>query len=96
LNDRTWPSIDAFEFRGAKWSLSDNAQGFAASIHVVLTHWIVSWFQKDVWARLKMRCAQHQMYVPLPLGNTFMIIYERGNKGAQVHRPLYPNHVADA
>jgi hypothetical protein len=95
-NERTWPSIKAFEFRGAEWSLSNNAQGFAVSIHIMLTHWSVSWFQKDVWSRLKQRWAQHQIYVSLPLGNTFMVIYERGNKGAQVRRPLCSNNAVDA
>jgi hypothetical protein len=93
---RQWPSISAFDFRGAKWSLPNNVQGFAASIHIVPTHWMVSWFQSDVWARLKSRWAQHELYVPLPLGQTFMIIYERGNKGTQVHRPLYLNNAVDA
>jgi hypothetical protein len=93
---RNWPNIDALKIRGASWSFSHNAQGFATSIHIISMHWMVSWFQQDVWASLKQRWAKYQMYAPLPLGKRFMIIYERGNKGAQVHRPLYPNNAVDA
>jgi hypothetical protein len=93
-NDRKWQIIDAFDFRGA--DVSNNAQGFAASIHIIPVHWMVSWFQKDIWASLKMRWDKHGVYAPFPLGKTFMIIYEKGNKGAQVHRPLYPNNAVDA
>jgi hypothetical protein len=76
-NHRNWPVLDGGRFRGAKWSLSNRAQFFIASFHVIPMHWIVSWFQSDVWRQLQMQWAEKNMYLPPALGQTFMIIYER-------------------
>ncbi|KAI1517168.1 hypothetical protein KJE20_08769 [Pyrenophora tritici-repentis] len=45
-NYRVWPLLSGGEFRGARWALSNDAQLFVASIHVIPTHWIVAWFRQ--------------------------------------------------
>ncbi|KAI4959944.1 hypothetical protein J4E86_001562 [Alternaria arbusti] len=93
---RKWPKLNGGEFRGAKWTMSNNGQLFIASFHIIPMHWMVSWFQRDVWEALKARWAQKKFYEPPALGQTFMAIYERTMYGVQVHRPLYPDNRVDA
>jgi len=93
---RNWPVVNHGKFRGATWTMSSDAQLFIASFHVVPMHWVVSWFQKDIWEALKARWVQKKMYEPPALGQTFMAIYERTSNGVQVHRPLYPGNRVDA
>ena len=93
---RKWPVVNGGNFRGAKWTLSSDALYFIASFHDVPMHWVISWFQQDVWETLKARWVQANRFEPPALGQAFMIIYERNPYGVQVHRPLYPDNRVDA
>jgi len=93
---RKWPVVNGGNFRGAKWTLSSDALCFIASFHDVPMHWIISWFQQDVWETLKARWVQANRFEPPALGQAFMIIYEGNPYGVQVHRPLYPDNHVDA
>ncbi|KAH6875176.1 hypothetical protein BKA58DRAFT_437167 [Alternaria rosae] len=95
-NYRSWPVLHGGGFRGAKWTMSNNAQLLIASFHVIPMHWMVSWFQQDVWEILKIRWAQNNLYEAPALGQKFMVRYERSTHGVSVHRPLYPNNRVDA
>ncbi|RMZ66256.1 thiamine pyrophosphate enzyme [Pyrenophora seminiperda CCB06] len=95
-NHRVWPVLSGGEFRGAKWALGNDAQLFVASIHVIPLSWIVAWFRKDTWARLKTWWSNAKMYRYPYLGNSFMIIYERTPDGVRVHRPLCEDDPVDA